>query len=142
MNKELSKEESEFIDVFLKKYLDIYQIENIFKGKIIFLMKESGIIPERIDFIVFELSSLNILNNKNDRGEKKLAFDFNRANIVELISNGGMTEKWLDREQKRINLKLSENTLKEFPKTKWIARIGLGIAIILGLKDLFIWIME
>ncbi|MCC1485575.1 hypothetical protein [Winogradskyella immobilis] len=142
MNKELSKEESEFIDTFLKEYLDKYQTESVFKGKVTFLMKESGINPLRNDFILKELYSLSILSFKHESGHKKLAIDFNRDNIVELIKNGGMTEKWLNREQKKINISLSENTLKEFPKTKWFARIGFFIAVVLGLKELYFWIMQ
>jgi hypothetical protein len=36
------------------------------------------------------------------------------------------------------DLELAEKTLKEFPKTKWFARIGLFIAIVLALKELYI----
>ena len=38
------------------------------------------------------------------------------------------------------DLELAEKTLKEFPKTKWFARIGLFIAIVLALKELYILI--
>ena len=40
------------------------------------------------------------------------------------------------------DLKLAEKTLKEFPKTKWFARIGLFIAIVLALKELYILIKK
>jgi hypothetical protein len=36
------------------------------------------------------------------------------------------------------DLELAEKTLKEFPKTKWFARIGFFIAIVLALKELYI----
>jgi hypothetical protein len=41
-------------------------------------------------------------------------------------------------EKTEVNFELSKQTLKEFPKTKWFARIGLFIAIVLALKDLYI----
>jgi hypothetical protein len=40
------------------------------------------------------------------------------------------------------DLQLAEKTLKEFPKTKWFARIGLLIAIVLALKELYILIRK
>ena len=40
------------------------------------------------------------------------------------------------------DLKLAEKTLKEFPKTKWLARIGLLIAIVLALKELYILLKQ
>jgi len=41
-------------------------------------------------------------------------------------------------EKSKIDLELSKKMLKEFPKTKWFARIGLFIAIVLALKELYI----
>ena len=35
-----------------------------------------------------------------------------------------------------------EKTLKEFPKTKWFARIGFIIGILLALKELYILIFQ
>ena len=37
-------------------------------------------------------------------------------------------------EKSRIDFDLAKKTLKEFPKTKWYARIGLIIAVVLALK--------
>jgi hypothetical protein len=65
MNKKLSKVEFEFIDTFLKEYLDIYQTESVFEGKLLFLMKKSGIKIERNNYILKELFSINLLNFKN-----------------------------------------------------------------------------
>ena len=42
----------------------------------------------------------------------------------------------LDYRSKKTDLELAEKTLKEFPRTKWFARIGFGIAVILMLKEL------
>jgi hypothetical protein len=41
-------------------------------------------------------------------------------------------------EKTEVDFELAKQTLKEFPTTKWFARIGLFIAITLALKDLYI----
>jgi len=138
MTYELTRKESESIDFFLKEYLDIYNDENVYKGKIIFLIKKAGITDNRIDFVLKELSSLNILSIKNKRGVKILGIKLNKKEIIGFLKNGGMTDKWLEREQKRIDISLSEKTLKEFPKTKWIARIGFIIGVVLVIKELYL----
>jgi len=73
------------------------------------------------------------------------------------IEQGGFTEietqtkielaKQLEKEQiefdkSKIDLELAKRMLKDFPKTKWQARIGITIAIVLALKELYIWIMQ
>ena len=45
-------------------------------------------------------------------------------------------------EKTEIDFKLAKKTLEEFPKTKWFARIGLIIAVLLALKELYIWITQ
>lgn len=42
----------------------------------------------------------------------------------------------IDLEKSKIDLKLAKETLKEFPKTKWFARIGFTLAVILAIKEL------
>ena len=44
-------------------------------------------------------------------------------------------EKLNDKKTK-VDLKLAEETLKEFPRTKWFARIAFGISIILIIKEI------
>ena len=131
MNKELTEFECISIDSSLKKYLELYHEESIYKNRFPFLLEKSGINENRIDFILIELSVLNIVSLKNDRGIKTLSHKFNRTEIETLLKNGGMTGKWLDRESKRVNIKLINKTLSEFCWTKWIARIGFSITIIL-----------
>jgi predicted transcriptional regulator len=48
----------------------------------------------------------------------------------------------LEVEKLKTDLKLAQETLKEFPKTKWFARIGLFISILLALKELYILIKK
>ena len=65
------------------------------------------------------------------------------------IKNGGFKNEYAEIEKAKykdrielrkneIDLDLAEKMLKEFPKTKWFARIGLFIAIVLALKELYI----
>ena len=75
--------------------------------------------------------------------------------ISEFLNQGGFTkvEKELSElkkfnlkkekiefEKSKIDLELAKKMLKEFPKTKWFARIGFIIAIVLMLKELYILI--
>ena len=45
-------------------------------------------------------------------------------------------------EKSKIDLELSKKMLEEFPKTKWFARIGFIIGIVLMLKELYILIWK
>lgn len=40
-------------------------------------------------------------------------------------------------EKSKVDLELAKKTLKEFPRTKWFARIGFVIAVVLALKELY-----
>lgn len=75
----------------------------------------------------------------------------------EIVKNGGWikyienekskldfnTEKErIEFEKSKIDLELSKKMLKEFPKTKSFARIGLFIAIVLALKELCMLIVQ
>lgn len=46
----------------------------------------------------------------------------------------------IELEKAKIDLELAKKTLDEFPKTKWFARIGFIIGIILLLKELYVLI--
>jgi hypothetical protein len=137
MRNELTENECIAIDISLKIYLDEYQEENIFKNRFPFLLEENGIDKSRINFIITELSVLKILSYKNERGDKALGHKFNRQEIETLLKNGGLTNKWLDTESKRINLKISKNVLNEYPYTKWFARLGFFFSVLLLLKELY-----
>lgn len=41
-------------------------------------------------------------------------------------------------EKSKVDLELAKKTLEEFPKTKWFARIGFIIGVVLMLKELYI----
>ncbi len=44
----------------------------------------------------------------------------------------------LEFEKTKVDIELAKQTLKEFPRTKWFARISFIIAVILALKELYI----
>lgn len=44
----------------------------------------------------------------------------------------------LEYEKTTVDLKLAKETLKEFPRTKWFARISLIISIILLIKEIYV----
>lgn len=138
MNNELTEKECIAIDNSLKTFLDEYQEDNIFKNRLPYLLEQNGVDKNRIDFIITELSVLKILSYKNERGDKTLGHKFNRQEIEKLVQTGGFTNKWLDIESKRINLTISKNLLNEYPYTKWFARIGFAIAILLALKEIYL----
>lgn len=45
-------------------------------------------------------------------------------------------------EKSDIDFELTKLTLEEFPKTKWFARFGFIIAVVLALKDLYILLFK
>ncbi|MCH8535972.1 MAG: hypothetical protein LAT51_12950 [Flavobacteriaceae bacterium] len=57
--------------------------------------------------------------------------------IYDKIQKDKETEE-LDYRNKKVNLELAEKTLQEFPRTKWFARIGFFIAVILAFKEIII----
>jgi hypothetical protein len=82
----------------------------------------------------------------------------NATGITEkFIKQGGFTEsekeylkqekyeeekERIEFEKSKIDLELAEKMLEEFPKTKWFARIGFIIGIVLMLKELYILIWK
>jgi hypothetical protein len=45
-------------------------------------------------------------------------------------------------EKSEVDFELTKRTLKEFPKTKWFARLGFIIAVVLALKELYMLIWK
>jgi len=45
-------------------------------------------------------------------------------------------------EKSEVDFELTKKTLEEFPKTKWFARLGFIIAVVLALKELYILICK
>jgi hypothetical protein len=79
----------------------------------------------------------------------KTSFELNKKGFS-VIQEGGIEKfienekelKDLEFEKSKIDLELSKKTLKEFPKTKFRARIAYIIAIILALVQVTQWIIK
>ena len=102
---------------------------------------------ENIDILIDNELLLRMNNNsikttrlgreilKEDRIEEHLALVLkNRENED--------AQKKLEFEKTKVDLELAKETLKEFPKTKWFARLGFAIGIVLLLKELYMLIYK
>ena len=119
-----------------------------------------------INEYILSISDLNSFSQTKDtpQEEKQFLVKLLKEGLVERIDNGkfrlsndGFTaldygyDNWIkqsskdesvSREKNEVELELAKKTLKEFPKTKWFARIGFIISILLLLKELSIWIWQ
>ncbi|WP_343330335.1 hypothetical protein [Polaribacter staleyi] len=137
MKKEITEQESKQIDLILEFLLTLKNENFLPSGRTSFTFKKFGITDiERVEYICEKLSVLNLFELKHE-GKLRLLIHFFKDKITEFLSNGGMTDIWLERESKRVNIKLSKETLKQFPITK---KLAIGSAIISGcllLKELY-----
>lgn len=107
-------------DTYLK--IDEYFDRTIFLKNIEFLENNS---------LIIEDDQRNCIYSITDKGEKFL------TQIIEEHKYIAEKER-IEFEKSKIDLELAQKMLKEFPKTKWFARIGFFIAIVLALKELYI----
>ena len=132
-------------DSLIKDYL------TFFKNEKVDLRNEE--IIKKIDFYFERTSFLNdieILENNS------LIIETEHGNCTYLITEKG--EKYLKQitikldyetekeriefEKSKTDLVLAQKMLKEFPKTKWIARISIVIALGLGILEIIRYIKE
>lgn len=130
-------------DSLVKEYLNFFKNENVD------LKNEE--INKKIDFY-FERTSF--LNNIEILEKNSLITETEHGNCVYLITEKGkkllkqITDKLnyetererIEFEKSKTDLILAKKMLKEFPKTKLFSRIGLFIAIVLAMKELYILI--
>lgn len=107
-------------DLYLK--IDEYFDRTVFLNNIEFLERNS---------LILEDNNRNSIYSITEKGTKYL------NQILEEEKHIAEKER-IEFEKAKIDLELSKKMLKEFPKTKWFARIGLFIAIVLALKELYI----
>jgi predicted transcriptional regulator len=107
---------------------------NKYKESLFFLEKEKVIF--NFELYKYKLTDLgfNILKDLNNW--KIILENENLKN-----SNRDIKEQ-VEFEKSKIDLELAKKMLKEYPKTKLFARIGLTIGIVLWLKELYIWLMQ
>ena len=132
-------------DSLIKDYL------TFFKNEKVDLRNEA--INEKIDFY-FERTSF--LNNIEILENNSLIIETEHGNCTYLITEKGekylkqITEKLdyeaekerIEFEKSKTDLVLAQKMLKEFPKTKWIARISIVIALGLGILEIIRYIKE
>jgi len=132
-------------EILEKAYNEIYLSEESFHN--FSKLKEYLEYKEDVD----SLLESNLLNNFGDSICKI-------TNLGRKVYNGIGAEKHLEQnlkqkemqalkenlefEKTKINLELAKKMLEEFPKTKWFARIGFIIGIVLLLKELYIMIWK
>ncbi|OUD37358.1 hypothetical protein, partial [Flavobacterium psychrophilum] len=85
--------------------------------------------------LIVEDENRDSIYSITDKGERFL------TEIVEEHKYIAEKER-IEFEKSKIDLVLAEKMLKEYPYTKWLARIGAFIGIVLGLKELGILIKK
>ena len=132
-------------DSLIKDYLTFFKNEKVD-------LRNEGI-NEKIDFY-FERTSF--LNNIEILENNSLIIETEHGNCAYLITEKGekylkqITEKLdyeaekerIEFEKSKTDLVLAQKMLKEFPKTKWIARISIVIALGLGILEIIRYIKE
>ena len=113
------------------KFLDNERFGDCFKLAELLLKK--NLITLHIDSCTLTEFGKNIYDNG---GWKKYIANEN-AKII-LFDK----QKIIEFEKSKIDLILAEKMLGEYPYTKWLARIGAFIGILLGLKELYILIKK
>ncbi|MDO8317544.1 MAG: hypothetical protein Q7T12_08485, partial [Flavobacterium sp.] len=106
--------------------IDEYFDRTVFLKNIEFLENNS---------LIIEDDQRNCIYSITDKGEKFL------TQIIEEHKYIAEKER-IEFEKSKIDLELAQKMLKEFPKTKWFARIGFFIAIVLALKELYILLKQ
>lgn len=107
-------------DIYPK--IEEYFDRTVFLNNIDFLEKNNLIVEDDKRYSTYSITK---------KGEKLL------SQITKQIEYNAEKER-IEFEKSKIDLELAQKMLKEFPKTKQFARIGLFIAIVLALKELYI----
>lgn len=138
MNKEFLIVDNFLNQLEQKGILQFYHIEESFHNpdsqEAIRLIKEFNLVN-----IITEKENLIKQSVTISREGKKVLNEYTNFESYFIEKNNiKKREKEFEIEIKKTDLKLAKETLKEFPKTKWFARIGFFIAILLMLKELYL----
>ena len=84
------------------------------------------------------VNELELIKNVNDHYFllTKKGWDFTSFKEIESENEFRKEKEKIEYEKSKIDLELAKKMLKEYPKTKWIARIGFGIAVVLAVLEL------
>ena len=103
--------------------IDEYFDRSVFLKNVEFLENNS---------LIIEDEQRNCIYNINEKGERYL------AKIIKELEYNAEKER-IEFEKSKIDLDLAQKMLKEYPYTKWFARIGFVIAIVLAVLELIQW---
>ena len=129
-----------------KKHNEILKtgIENVtfsFSSRYNFESKEKNLEYSNALDDLTELELITVLKNNSIRLTPLGRKIYNEKSLKEFIDKKALKE--LKKEEKEnIDFQLAKKMLKEYPKTKWFARIGFIIGVVLMLKELYIWIIQ
>ena len=120
--------------------------------------KKNSELDRKYRVIENELEHFNVAKIKIDESGDNTSFGYHFFTITPIgidlvISNKSIRTLYekeqqleerehLEFEKTKVDLVLAKKMLEEFPNTKWFARIGLLIAVVLALKELYIWIAQ
>jgi len=137
MNPKHNKLAEEVIDFFKKS-----EKAKLIPGRdLLHLLNENNIaekviIPLEKDFKLIESSGKNAFR-LTDKGWKFTTFTDLMKELEE-----EKKQKQIEFEKTKVDLKLAEKMLKEYPKTKWFARIGFFIGLCLAILEVSKWIIQ
>jgi hypothetical protein len=135
MTEELTEKESKQIDLTLELLLTYANRYYIMSDMTFVAFENNGITNQkRVEFICEKLNILGVFELKNENIRSEIHFF--KDKITVFLTKGGMTDIWLERENKRANIKLINKTLSEFCVIKWIARLSFFIVIILAILQI------
>lgn len=124
------------------KYIQRELFPNYNSDQIISLLNE--IKHKRPDILIYKTSSAGDLIKIT--GLTQSFLDQGGFTEIERKQNialqKSLEKESFEHEKTKVDLELATKMLKEFPKTKWFARIGFIIAVILALKELIEWLVK
>jgi hypothetical protein len=131
---EFTEIESKQIDLTLELLLT-YTESFLVSNRTLFAFKENGIIDhEKVEFICEKLNILGVFELKHE--DKRTDIHFFKDKITIFLAKGGMTDIWLERENKIVNIRLINKTLKDYFLTKCISWLSFAIAVILAVLEI------
>jgi hypothetical protein len=113
------------------------EMDSVERKQLSNIMESKGLIVIEGEMCLIDEPGLKVFN---DGGWLKCLYSKKQQDIEQ--SNSLKEKDDLELRKTKADVELTELTLKEFPRTKWFARIGFIIAIVLLLKELYVLIWQ
>jgi hypothetical protein len=107
-------------DTAINPKIELYFDRTVFLNNIVFLENNSLIVEDDNRDSIYSIT---------EKGEKLL------TKITKQLERESKKDR-IEFEKSKIDLELAQKMLKEYPYTKWFARIGFAIAIILAALEI------